>query len=79
MRLALPHPLVEGLLKVLAPQERQFHDQDLKRLERISDIKMPIWIELGHIDVDNVDIKRLEVGDVILFDQVNVAIGEEGA
>lgn len=78
IRLALPHPLVEGLLAALAPQERRITGEDLERLEKICDVKLPVWIELGRVDIEHVDLSALEAGDVILLDQILIELGEHG-
>jgi len=78
VRLALPHPLVDGLMTNLAAYERVIRESDLKRLSKIVDVKIPIWIEMGHLDIRPQDFSKLEQGDVVLLDQVFVKIGEQG-
>ena len=78
VRVALPHPLVEGLMSTLSPKERPLTAKEINRLEKVANVKMPIWIELGHLDINTKDLSQLESGDVVLLDKVLVELGEEG-
>ncbi len=39
---------------------------------------MPIWIELGKLDIKQQDFSQLQVGDVVLIDEVYAQLGETG-
>jgi len=78
IRIALPNPLVDGLLQGLAPAQRPLTSKDFQRLQGLMDVKLPIWIELGRLDIKQQDFSQLQVGDVVLIDEVFAQIGETG-
>ena len=80
VKIYLPHPwILDGFLKNL-PGDRESHlHQEMKsNLKNFTDLPMELWGSLGEASVFARDLKNLEEGDVVLFDETGVAKEKEG-
>lgn len=79
IRLIFTDPFVEeGLLNVEAPDEiRPLERQHaLEQMARFDFIRVPLWAEAGRTTLTGADLKQLEEGDVVLFEQGDLKLSE---
>lgn len=81
-KLVFPNPLVESsFLDVSAPGELRAEERayDLEQLKRFESFRVRLWAEAGRTTLKPDELRQLERDDVILFDETDVALGENGA
>jgi len=81
IRLLLPSPLIEQLyLNIEAKGEAREGERayTLARLKEFGYVLAHVWAEGGYTTVTAGELKNLEVGDVILFDETGLTLGEKG-
>ncbi|MFH1829439.1 MAG: hypothetical protein ABH871_01515 [Pseudomonadota bacterium] len=79
VRLIFTDPFVEeGLLNVQAPDEERPLERQYAReqMTRFDYIKVPLWAEAGRTTLTGADLKQLEEGDVVLFEQGDLKLSE---
>lgn len=80
LRLILPDPFVEaGFLSIKdAAEMKTFESCWLaKRFEKFGYVKTSLWAEAGKSTITQMDLKDLEVGDVVIFDESNLSISRK--
>lgn len=79
-KLVLPNPLVESaFLDVSAPGQKREEElvHDLNSLRRFENFRVALWAEAGRTTLKPDELGQLERDDVILFDETDIALGED--
>jgi flagellar motor switch protein FliM len=82
VKLVFPNPLVESsFLDVQAPGELRVEEfaYDLEQLKRFESFRVRLWAEAGRTTLKPGELSQLERDDVVLFDETDIALGENGA
>ena len=76
----LPSPWVlEGFLKEISEEKKSFEHQEMKEnLKHFENLPITLWSELGETVVSHSDLKQLEAGDVLLFDETGIVKRADG-
>ncbi len=82
VRLIFPEPFVnEALLNTEQPETQRPAERErmIRELSRFGYIRVPIWAEAGRTTLAPADLKQIEEGDIILFEQGDMALaGDSG-